>query len=101
MILLASLVLTGLLLVLPVMTWRVYKTRRNQQAKAWPRLLAGCTIAAWAAQALRYAMLAAAQNPLEARQATQLSAPLGWLVWLAALLGMAAYIIMLYKRRRS
>jgi hypothetical protein len=101
MILLAPLILTGLLLALPVMTWYAYKTRRNQPAKAWPRVLAGCSIAAWFGQALRYAILATAGNPLEARQATQLSAPLGWLVWLATLLGLAAYIIMQCQRRRS
>jgi hypothetical protein len=99
------LILTGLLLALPVMTWRAYKTKGNQPShqagKTLPRLLAGCSIAAWAAQVLRYALLAAAHNPIEARQAIQLSAPLGWLVWLAALAGLTAYAVILFKRRRT
>ncbi len=99
-----SLLITGLLLALPVMTWSAYKAGRGQAGrrgdKALPRLLAGCTIAAWAAQATRYALLASAQGAVEIRKAAQLSIPLGWLVWLAAVIGLTAFIIIRLKKRR-
>jgi hypothetical protein len=99
-----SLLLTALLLALPVMTWTVFKTRRGQRdylrGKTSLRLLAACTIAAWGAQALRYALLATAHGAIEVWQAAQLSAPLGWLVWLAGLTGVAAFSVFCVKKRR-
>lgn len=100
-----SLILTGLLLALPAMTWWAYNTRRKQadrqRGKVLFRLLAGCAMAAWSAQIIRYIMLASAQGPVEVRQAAQLTAPLGWLVWLAALMGLAMFAIILIRLRRS
>jgi hypothetical protein len=100
-----SLILTVLLLALPGMTWAAHKTRRQdphdmQRGKLLFRLIVGCTVVAWGGQALHYLLLSGAENSVELRTAVQVSAPLGWLVWLAALTGTAAFIIFLVKTRR-
>lgn len=100
-----SLLLTVLLLALPGMTWSAHKTRRQDphdmlRGKILFRLIAGCTIVAWAGQALHYFLLAGAEGPMEVRTAVQVSAPLGWLVWLAALIGTVSFIIFRVKMRR-
>jgi hypothetical protein len=103
--LILSLVLTVLLLALPGMTWSAYKTRRgredHQNGKVFFRLLVGSTIAAWGAHIIHYMVLAGAEGLIEVRHAIQLSTPVGWLVWLAALTGLVAYIILMLKLRRG
>lgn len=100
-----SLILTGLLLALPGMTWSAYKSRRGQtdthKGKLLFRLLVGCTAVAWGVQALCYMILAEAQGPIEVRHAIQITAPLGGLTWLAALTGLACFIVIILKKRSS
>lgn len=100
-----SLILTGLLLALPGMTWSAYKSRRGQadsgKGKLLFRLLVGCTAVAWGVQALCYIILAEAQGPIEVRHAVQFTAPLGGLTWLAALTGLACFVTLTLKKRPS
>lgn len=100
-----SLILTGLLLALPGMSWSAYKSRRGQadsgKGKLPFRLLIGCTAVAWGVQTLSYIILAGAQGPIEVRQAIQLTTPLGGLIWLAALTGLACFIVITLKKRSS
>lgn len=100
-----SLILTGLLLALPGMSWSAYKSRRGQadsgKGKLLFRLLVGCTVVAWGVQTLSYIILAGAQGPIEVRQAVQLTAPLGGLIWLASLTGLVCFIALTLKKRPS
>ena len=100
-----SLILTALLLALPVMTWWAYKAGRKKSGPRngviLRRLLAGCAAAAWAAHIIRYAALASTQGLLESRQAIQLSAPLGWLVWIVSLAGVIVFVVIIKKTRRT
>lgn len=97
-----SLALTALLLALPVMVWRV-RSRAGANAKLGrlQRMLLGCAIAAWGLLGVRYLLLAQAGNPLEARQASQLTSPLGWLTWLAALAGLGLFLVLSMKKNNT